>query len=105
MFNLLIFVLIAITLVLLSIFIDGLMKLYKEEMEAEKNVVRDGMEGYLDQTFGIGPVKIFKTMFDADGNVRYLIYLPQYQWFKSPKYKWYEVYATKNGFQHHEVEG
>lgn len=81
------------------------MKLYKEEMEAEKNVVRDGMEGYLDQTFGIGPVKIFKTMFDADGNVRYLIYLPQYQWFKSPKYKWYEVYATKNGFQHHEVEG
>lgn len=105
MFKLLIFALIAITLVLLSIFIDGLMKLYKEEKEAEKNVVRDGMDGYLDQTFGIGPVKIFKTMFDADGNERYLIYLPQYQWFKSPKYKWYEVYSTKNGFQHHEVEG
>ncbi|MEH7305710.1 hypothetical protein [Neobacillus drentensis] len=105
MFKLLIFALIAITLVLISILIDGLMKIYKEEKDAEKNVVRDGMEGYLDQTFGIGPVKIFKTMFDADGNVRYLIYLPEYQWFKSPNYKWYEVYATKNGFQHHEVEG
>ncbi|MFB5196049.1 hypothetical protein ACE198_14145 [Neobacillus sp. KR4-4] len=101
MFNLLIFGLIAITLVLLSIFMDGLMRLYKEEKEAEKNRVRDGMEGYL---HGIGPVKIFKTIHDADGNIRYLVYLPQYEWFKAPTYKWYEVYATHNGFQHIEVE-
>ncbi|MFP5111752.1 hypothetical protein ACSU64_05170 [Bacillaceae bacterium C204] len=105
MLKLLVFALIAITLVLLSVFADGLIKLYKEEKEAEKNVVLDGMEGYLAQTFGIGPVKIFKSILDADGNIRYLIYLPQYEWFKSPKYKWYEVYATKNGFQHHEIEG
>ncbi|MEH7083043.1 hypothetical protein V7139_09965 [Neobacillus drentensis] len=102
MFNLLIFGLIAITLVLLSIFVDGLMRLYKEEKEAEKNVVRDGMEGYL---YGMGPVKIFKTIHDADGNLSYLVYLPQYEWFKAPTYKWYEVYATKNGFQHQEIEG
>ncbi|WHY64760.1 hypothetical protein [Neobacillus sp. SuZ13] len=101
MFNLLIFGLIAITLVLLSIFVDGLMRLNKEEKEAEKNTVRDGMHGYL---FGLGKVKIFKTIHDADGNLRYLVYLPQYEWFKAPTYKWYEVYATHNGFQHIEVE-
>ena len=105
MFKLLIFVLFTITLILLSLFIDGLMRLHNQEKEDKKNIVRDGMEGYLDQTFGIGPVKIFKTMFDADGNVRYLVYLPQYEWFKTPNYKWYEVYATKNGFQHTEIEG
>ena len=66
MFNLLIFVLIAITLILLSLFIDGLMRLYKKEKEDKKNIVRDGMEGYLAQTFGIGPVKIFKSIHDAD---------------------------------------
>ena len=101
----LVFVLIAITLILLSLFIDGLMQLYKQEKEDKKNTVRDGMEGYLDQTFGIGPVKIFKTIQDADGNLRYLVYLPQYEWFKTPQYKWYEVYATQNGFQHNEIEG
>ncbi|PEQ90557.1 hypothetical protein CN481_16940 [Bacillus sp. AFS006103] len=103
MFNLFVFVLIAITLVLLSIFVDGLMTLHKEEKEADKNHVRDGMEGYLDQTFGFGFVKIFKTMLDSDGNVRYLVYLPQYEWFKAPQYKWYEVYATKSGYQHNEI--
>ncbi|WP_144555767.1 hypothetical protein [Bacillus sp. X1(2014)] len=101
MFNLLIFGLIAITLVLLRIFVDGLMRLNKEKKEAEKNAVRDGMDGYL---YGLGPVKIFKTIHDADGNLRYLVYLAQYEWFKTPTYKWYEVYATPNGFQHIEVE-
>ncbi|MEH7072766.1 hypothetical protein [Neobacillus drentensis] len=101
MFTLLIFVLIAVTLVLLSLFVDGLFGLYKQEKEAEKMLVRDGMEGYL---YEMGPVKIFKTLYDAEGNVRYLVYLPQYEWFKSPTYKWYEVYATHNGFQHIEVE-
>jgi hypothetical protein len=104
LFTLLIFVLIAITLILLSIFMDGLMELHKQEKEHKKNIVRDGMEGYLDRTFGIGPVKIFKSIVDAEGNIRYLVYLPQNEWFKSPTYKWYEVYATHNGFQHIEVE-
>jgi hypothetical protein len=102
--NLLIFILIAITLILLSLFIDGLMRLYKQEKDEKHTIVRDGMEGYLDQTFGIGPVKLFKTLLDADGNVRYLVYLPQYEWFKAPQYKWYEVYATQNGYQHIEIE-
>lgn len=105
MLKLLIFVLLAITLILLSVFIDGLMKLHKQEEEDRKNIVREGMEGYLDQTFGIGPVKIFKSILDAEGNIRYLVYLPQYEWFKAPKYQWFEVYATQNGFQHNRIEG
>ncbi|WP_413300050.1 hypothetical protein AA0X95_17495 [Bacillus sp. 1P10SD] len=62
------------------------------------------MEGYLDQTFGFGTVKVYKLIVDAEGNVRYLVYLPQLEWFKTPTYKWYEVYATQSGFQHIEVE-
>ena len=104
MFTLLIFVLIAITLILLSLFVDGLMRLHKQEKDAEKNMVRDGMEGYLDRTFGFGLVKIFKSVLDADGNEGYLVYLPKNEWFKSPKYNWYEVFATKNGYQHTEIE-
>jgi hypothetical protein len=102
--NLLIFVLMAITLVLVSIFIGGLMDLHKKEMEEKKNAVRDGMEGYLDQTFGFGTVKVFKSIVDAEGTIRYLVYLPQLEWFKTPTYKWYEVYATQSGYQHIEVE-
>jgi len=102
--QLLVFVLIAITLILLSVFIDGLMELQKQEMEEKRNIVREGMEGYLDQTFGFGTVKIFKSILDAEGNFGYLVYLPHYEWFKSPKYKWYEVFATQKGFHHSEVE-
>jgi hypothetical protein len=103
--KLVIFVLILITLVLLSIFIVGVLELHKQEKEDKKNIIRDGMEGYLDKTFGIGNVTIFKTILDADGNTRYLVYLPMYEWFKSPQYKWYEVYATQNGFNHEAVKG
>lgn len=101
----LVFVLIPINLILLSVFFDGLMRLYKQEKEDKKNLVREGMEGYLDQTFGYGTVKIFKSVHDAEGNVRYLVYLPTYEWFKSQKNQWYEVYATHNGFHHNEIEG
>ncbi|WP_342042669.1 hypothetical protein [Bacillus sp. OTU2372] len=104
MFKLLIFVLIAITLILLSLFIDGLMGLYKKEKEEAKNTVREGIIGYMDQTFGFEMAKVFKSIHDAEGNVRYLVYLPQYAWFKSPNYQWYEVYATHNGYQHNKVE-
>ena len=105
MLKILIFILIAITLILLSLFVDGLMELYKQEKEAAKNTVREGMDGYLDQTFGFGMVKIFKTILDAEGNIHYLVYLPQYAWLKTPKYQWYEVYATHHGFHHSKIEG
>ena len=91
MLKIFIFVLILITLVLLSIFIDGLLALHKQEQEDKKKMVRDGMEGYLDKTFGFGNVTIFKSILDAEGTTRYLVYLPKYEWFKSPKYEWYEV--------------
>ena len=100
MLKIFIFILILITLILLSIFIDGLMGLHKQEREDKKNMVRDGMEGYLDKTFGFGNVTIFRSILDAEGTTRYLVYLPKYEWFKSPKYEWYEVYATQSGFKH-----
>lgn len=103
MLKLLVFILIAVTLILLSIFITGLMELHKQEQDARKSIGRDGLEGYLDQIFGFGAAKIFKTVFDAEGNLGYLVYLPQYKWFQSPTYKWYEVYATNTGFQHSEI--
>jgi hypothetical protein len=103
--KLLIFVLIMIALVLVSMFIDGVMELHNQEKEEKENTIRDGMEGYLDRTFGFGTVTIYKTVLDADGNTRYLVYLPRYEWFKSPKYEWYEVYATQSGFKHESIKG
>ncbi|MCM3690706.1 hypothetical protein [Neobacillus niacini] len=105
MLKLFIFVLILITLVLMSMFIDGVLELHKQEKEEKKNIVRDGMEGYLDKTFGFGNVTIFKTVLDAEGNTRYLVYFPKYEWFKAPKYEWYEVYATQSGFKHDAIKG
>ncbi|WP_040203480.1 hypothetical protein [Neobacillus jeddahensis] len=105
MIQILVFILTIIALVLLSIFTVGLMELYKLEKEVRNNLVREGMLGYLDEIFGMGAAKIFKTILDAEGNHRYLVYLPQYAWFKSPKYQWFEVYETDNGFVHSEVAG
>ncbi|WP_419887872.1 hypothetical protein ACN6MT_20945 [Neobacillus niacini] len=105
MLKLFLFVLILITLVVLSIFIDGVMELHKQEKEDKKNIIRDGMEGYLDKTFGFGNVTIFKSILCADGSTRYLVYLPKYEWFKSPQYDWYEVYASQNGYKHEAVKG
>lgn len=68
MLKLFIFVLILITLVMLSIFIAGVLELHKKEKDDKKNIIRDGMEGYLDKTFGFGNVTIFKSILDADGN-------------------------------------
>lgn len=89
----------------MSMFIDGVMELHKQEKEEKKNIIRDGMEGYLDRTFGFGTFTIFKTLLDADGHTRYLVYLPKYEWFKAPKYEWYEVYATQSGFKHEAIKG
>lgn len=98
------FVLISATLVLLSMFVDGLIELNKQEEEEKKSIIRDGLYGYLDQTFGFGKVTIFKTILDCEGNVRYLVYLPKYEWLKSPEYQWYEVFATQKGYQHLKFE-
>lgn len=103
--KLFIFLLILITLVLLSIFIDGVLELHKQEKEDKSNIIRDGMEGYLDKTFGFGNVTIYKSILDADGNTRYLVYLPKYEWFKAPKYEWFEVYATQSGYRHDSIKG
>lgn len=104
MFKFFIVILILITFFLLSLFIDGLMKLNKQEKENTRNIVREGIEGYLDQTFGIGTVEIFKSILDAEGNLGYKVYMPHYEWFKSPKYQWFEVYATNQGFHHSEIK-
>lgn len=105
LFKLLFFVvLIPITIILLGAFINGVIVLNNKEKEDKKRIVKEGIEGYLEQTFGIGTVKIFKKIFDADGILRYIIYLPHYEWFKSPRYQWYEVYATDNGYHHIEIE-
>ena len=104
MFKFLVFVLIPINLIMIAVFIDELFQLYRQEKEEQKNIVREGMEGYLDQAFGFGTVKIFKSVFDAEGNESYLVYLPQYEWFKAPKYKWFEVYSKDNSFYHCEIE-
>ncbi|MCH6267315.1 MULTISPECIES: hypothetical protein [Neobacillus] len=104
MLNILVFVLIAVTLVLLSIFVDGLIELNRQEQEDKKQFVRDGLEGYMDQTFGIGRFKVFKTLLDSEGNIRYLVYLPKYEWLKAPTYHWYEVYEAHTGYRHNAYE-
>lgn len=41
--------LIIVSLILLSVFIDGLLELHKQQNENKKNIVREGLEGYLDK--------------------------------------------------------
>ncbi|WP_059172530.1 hypothetical protein [Bacillus sp. FJAT-27445] len=103
MLKFLVFVLLPITLVLLAIFAQELFELHKQEKEEKKSLVREGMEGYLDQLFGYRNAKVFKVVYDADGNERYMVYFPSYAWFKEPTYKWYEVYQVQNGYRHSEI--
>ncbi|MFZ7945920.1 MULTISPECIES: hypothetical protein [Bacillaceae] len=104
MVQIFVFVLIAVTLVLLSMFVDGVIELYKVEKEEKNHMSRDGLDGYLDKTFGFGKVKLYKTVLDSEGNLHYLVYLPKYEWFKAPEYQWFEVFATHTGYQHCECE-
>ncbi|WP_156319886.1 hypothetical protein [Bacillus sp. FJAT-18017] len=99
-----VFILIPVTLVVLAIFIEGILELHKLERKEENSLAREGMEGYLDQQFGYKKVKIFKTVYDEEGSVRYMVYLPSYEWFKAPSYQWYEVFSTDQGYQHIEIE-
>lgn len=95
--------LILITFFLLSLFIDGMMKLHNEEEAGKRNLIREGIEGYLDQTFGYGAVRLFNTLIDANGKLIHVVYKPTYEWFKTPTYHWYEVYVTDNGYKHVEI--
>lgn len=104
MFKFLIVGLILITFFLLSIFIDGIMKQHMQEKEDSKNISKDGLAGYLAQSFGNERVKIFKSIVYSDGILCHLVYVPRYEWFKSPKYQWFEVYASQNGFHHSEIQ-
>ncbi|WP_142922571.1 hypothetical protein [Neobacillus notoginsengisoli] len=104
MLKFLVFILIPVTLVVLAIFIEGLLELYKLKREEENSLAREGMEGYLDQQFGYKKVRVFKKIYDAEGAVRYMVYLPSYEWFKAPNYQWYEVFSTEQGYKHCEIE-
>lgn len=88
----------------MSIFIDGLLKLHKQELKEKSKLVRDGLEGYLDQVFGRECATLFNTIADAEGNMSYLVYLPKNEWFKSANYQWFEVYANQNGYHHKQIE-
>ncbi|WP_026573973.1 hypothetical protein [Bacillus sp. UNC438CL73TsuS30] len=96
-------VLIPITIFLLSAFINGLFELSHEEKENRKSLIREGIEGYLDQTFGYGTAKIFKSILDAEGLLSYIIYLPHYEWLKSTRYQWFEVSLSDKGYTHSEI--
>jgi hypothetical protein len=58
----------------LGLFIDGLMKLRKKELEEKKNTMGDRIEGDLYNTFGIGTDHIFKSIHDAEGNLRHIVF-------------------------------
>lgn len=103
MVKILLVILILVTFFLLSLFIDGMMKLHRQEEDGKRNFIRDGIEGYLDQTFGYEAVKLFNTLIDANGTLIYVVYKPTYKWFKEPKYDWYEVYATDKGYEHAQI--
>lgn len=103
LFTFFVVVLTLVTFFLLPIFVDGLIKLHKQEEAEKRNIIREGMEGYLDKIFGYGMTNVFKTIVDAEGNIGYVVYLPHYEWFKTPKYQWFEVYATGDGYKHSEI--
>ncbi len=96
--------LILITFFLLSMFIDGLLKLHKQEQDGKLNQIREGIEGYLDQIFGYNTVTLFNTLVDAEGTLSYVVYQPKHEWFKSPEYHWYEVFETEKGFKHEKIK-
>ena len=97
-------VLVPVTIMLLGAFVNGLFELSHEEKEERKRMIREGIEGYLDRTFGYGTAKIFKKILYSDGILGYVIYLPHYEWFKAPRFQWFEVYATDNAYNHIEIE-
>lgn len=96
MFKLIFFVvLLPLSIVLLFVFFKGLMDLHEQE--------KGELERYIDSMFGKGKTRLFQSILDDAGEVRHLVYSPDYQWFKSPKYRWFEVSTENNGFRHNEV--
>jgi hypothetical protein len=104
LFQFMIFVvLVPLTIMLLGAFVNGLFELSHEEKEERKRIIREGIEGYLDRTFGYNTAKIFKSLLDSNGLLSYIVYLPHYEWFKTPRYQWFEVCTTNNGYNHTEI--
>lgn len=93
-----------VLVICLIVFIKELMELHKKDKEYEKSLGKDDINLYIEKTFGKGKFVIFKSMSDDEGNLRHTIYLPNYEWFKSPQYQWFEVYATNNSFNHIKIE-
>jgi hypothetical protein len=90
----------------LAVFIFYLVELSKREPAAavESSVVKPEWFVYLENKLGLGEFKLFKTMMDAEGDLVHIVYLPHYEWFKAPEYRWFEVYDTNAGFKHNEME-
>jgi hypothetical protein len=86
------------------VIIRELKELYQKDVEFEKSAGRDEIKQYIDKTFGNGNYKVFKSLLDGEGRLRNIIYLSQYEWFKTPTYQWYDVYATEKGYNHTMIE-
>jgi hypothetical protein len=97
LFNILFAFLVLVTVFLLMLFVDGLRGLREEE--------KSDVELFLDALFGKDKGKVFKSV-NYEGDLRHIVYLPHYEWFKTPTYKWFEVYTDENdAFNYMEIEG
>lgn len=98
-------ILLYILLVLcLFVFINDLKELHKKDIEYLKSIGREEIKQYIEKTFGNENYKIFKSFLDAEGKLRHTIYLSHSEWFKTPEHKWYDIYATNNGYCHELME-
>jgi len=94
------FTMAVIILCILINFIEDCVELHKQEIEQFKS---DLLE-FLEKTFGKDKFEIFKSSLYDDGILRHIIYVPHYEWFKSPQYQWYEVYATNTDYHFNKIE-
>jgi hypothetical protein len=91
--------------ILITMFVKGMIALHKQEKEYGSSIGKDGYLLYMEKAFGIGKFEIFNSIYDeVEGKFRYTVFSPHYEWFKTPKYTWYEVSATENGYQHNVIE-
>jgi hypothetical protein len=80
------------------------MELHKEDKEYEKSIGSEEIKSYIEKTFGKGNFQIFRSLVDEEGKLRHIVYLSKYDWFKTPEYQWFDVYATNNGYKHSKIE-
>lgn len=96
MFKLLFAFLVLVTVFLLIVFISGLGDLREEE--------KSDFERYLDKIFGKNRGKIFKSVVYDNGDLSQIVYVPQSEWFKAPKYQWFEFYVEDDEYKYVEIE-